>query len=181
LRVACCARLRAACAPIWATIPTPRGAHAPAAPPLTRPRPPCVPAPRHARALSVSRAALCASAAKNVILAGVAAVTLADTSAVAIRDLSAQFYLAEEDVGRNRAEACAPKLHELNPAVAVSAHTAPLTEDFLKNFEARAPSTLACHAALRASARACAPSPAPRRRGAPARTQKTDTLFAAAG
>ncbi len=77
-----------------------------------------------------------------MILAGVAAVTVADTAAVSLRDLSAQFYLDEADVGRNRAEACAPKLHELNPAVAVAAHTAPLTEAFLKNFEARPPSRL---------------------------------------
>ena len=47
--------------------------------------------------------------AKNVILAGVKAVTLHDTGAVALEDLSAQFYLTESDVGGNRAEACAAK------------------------------------------------------------------------
>ena len=99
-------------------------------------------APRRPRQL-VARAERsprgCPVAAKNVILAGVAAVTLADTATVQLRDLSAHFYLDEGDVGRNRAEACCPKLHELNPAVNVAAHTAPLTEAFLKNFEARRP------------------------------------------
>ena len=73
--------------------------------------------------------------AKNVILAGVAALTVADTAAVQLRDLSAHFYLTAQDVGRNRAEACAPRLHELNPAVAVAAHTAPLEASYLANFE----------------------------------------------
>lgn len=45
-------------------------------------------------------------AAKNVILAGVKSITLHDRAEVALRDLAAQFYLSEGDVGRNRAEAC---------------------------------------------------------------------------
>ncbi len=45
-------------------------------------------------------------AAKNVILAGVKSITLHDRAEVALRDLGAQFYLSEADVGRNRAEAC---------------------------------------------------------------------------
>lgn len=45
-------------------------------------------------------------AAKNVILAGVKSVTLHDRAEVTLRDLGAQFYLGEGDVGRNRAEAC---------------------------------------------------------------------------
>ncbi|KAK2076935.1 hypothetical protein QBZ16_005163 [Prototheca wickerhamii] len=59
--------------------------------------------------------------AKNVILAGVKSVTLADTAAVELRDLGSQFYLTEADVGRNRAEACRDRLQELNSAVLVSA------------------------------------------------------------
>ena len=61
-----------------------------------------------------------AEIAKNVILAGVKAVTLQDTTACELSDLSAQFYLAEADVGANRATACAGRLQELNPAVAVT-------------------------------------------------------------
>lgn len=59
-------------------------------------------------------------AAKNVILAGVKSVTLLDDGTVEARDLSAQFYLAEADVGKKRAAACRDRLQELNTAVAVS-------------------------------------------------------------
>jgi ubiquitin-activating enzyme E1 len=74
-------------------------------------------------------------AAKNVILAGVKALTIHDSRATSLEDLAAQFYLTEEDVGTNRAEACKDKLQELNGAVAVSASTAELTEEFLKAFQ----------------------------------------------
>eukprot|EP00898_Chlorokybus_atmophyticus_P002590 jgi/Chlat1/3331/Chrsp222S03397 len=58
--------------------------------------------------------------AKNVILAGVKSVTLHDSGTVELKDLSAQFYLTESQVGTNRAEACAAKLHELNASVSVA-------------------------------------------------------------
>ena len=61
-----------------------------------------------------------AEVAKNVILAGVKSVTLFDPSPVEMRDLGAHFYLSPSDVGKPRAEACASRLQELNPAVAVS-------------------------------------------------------------
>lgn len=73
--------------------------------------------------------------AKNVILAGVRSVTLHDTQAVTLYDLSAQFYLTEDDAGKNRAEACKSRLQELNTAVAVSASVAELSEAFLKQFQ----------------------------------------------
>ena len=55
-----------------------------------------------------------------MILAGVKSVTLLDDGTVETRDLSAQFYLAEADVGKKRAAACRDRLQELNTAVAVS-------------------------------------------------------------
>lgn len=73
--------------------------------------------------------------AKNVILAGVRAVTIQDQKTVDVTDLGAQFYLTEEDLGKNRAEACRDKLQELNTSVAVSASSADLAEDFLKEFQ----------------------------------------------
>ncbi|KAK9812866.1 hypothetical protein WJX72_004885 [[Myrmecia] bisecta] len=73
--------------------------------------------------------------AKNVILAGVKSVTLHDKADVELRDLSAQFYLSAEDVGRNRAESCKDQLQELNTAVVVSASAADLTQDFLSQFQ----------------------------------------------
>jgi ubiquitin-activating enzyme E1 len=74
-------------------------------------------------------------AAKNVILAGVRALTVHDQKAVEVRDLSAQFYLTEEDVGQNRAEACKERLQDLNNAVEVSASTAQLTPEYLEQFQ----------------------------------------------
>ena len=41
--------------------------------------------------------------AKNIILGGVKSVTLHDEENAEIIDLSSQFYLNEEDVGKNRA------------------------------------------------------------------------------
>ncbi|XP_050314109.1 ubiquitin-like modifier-activating enzyme 1 [Anthonomus grandis grandis] len=72
--------------------------------------------------------------AKNVILGGVKSVTLHDDQLVAISDLSSQFFLSEEEIGKNRAEACFKKLSELNSYVPTRAHTGALDEDFIKNF-----------------------------------------------
>lgn len=69
--------------------------------------------------------------AKNVILAGVKSVTLHDAGNVELWDLSAQFYLTEQDIGKNRALACAEKLKELNSAVVVTTSTGEITEELL--------------------------------------------------
>ena len=52
--------------------------------------------------------------AKNIILGGVKAVTLHDEGVAEVADLSSQFYLSEEDVGKNRAAVSLNKLAELN-------------------------------------------------------------------
>ncbi|KAI0796755.1 ubiquitin activating enzyme [Abortiporus biennis] len=57
--------------------------------------------------------------AKNVILAGVKSVTIYDPEPVVIQDLSTQFFLREEDVGKSRADAAVPRLAELNTYVPV--------------------------------------------------------------
>jgi ubiquitin-activating enzyme E1 len=72
-----------------------------------------------------------AEVAKDLILANMNAVTLADTANVVIRDLSSHFYLSEHDVGQNRAAACLERMKELNPAVRVTAHVTPVTEELL--------------------------------------------------
>eukprot|EP00899_Mesostigma_viride_P027629 jgi/Mesvir1/8050/Mv18206-RA.1 len=74
--------------------------------------------------------------AKNVILAGVKSVTLHDEGDTELLDLSAQFYLTEADVGKNRAQACCSRLQELNNSVHVSVHHGPLTREFLTGFQA---------------------------------------------
>jgi len=73
--------------------------------------------------------------AKNVILGGVKSVTLHDSVVCTYSDLSSQFYLNENDIGKNRADISCPKLGELNPYVPVKAYTGILTESFLKQFK----------------------------------------------
>ena len=46
-----------------------------------------------------------------------------------------QFFLTEEDAGKNRAEACLARLAELNSYVPVTVHTLPLTEDYIAQFQ----------------------------------------------
>lgn len=72
--------------------------------------------------------------AKNVILGGVKAITLHDQGNAELADLSSQFYLTEDDVGKNRAAISHNKLAELNGYVTTSASTEPLTEEFIKQF-----------------------------------------------
>lgn len=72
-------------------------------------------------------------------LAGVKKLTLHDTTAASLADLSTQYYLREEDVGKNRAEVTFPKVSELNPYVAYSLDTRAFGADttdfsFLKDF-----------------------------------------------
>ncbi|PSS35445.1 hypothetical protein PHLCEN_2v1600 [Hermanssonia centrifuga] len=78
--------------------------------------------------------------AKNVILAGVKSVTVFDPEPVQIQDLSSQFFLREEDVGKSRADAAAPRLAELNAYVPVrnlgGQRGQDITVDLIKGFQA---------------------------------------------
>ncbi|KAJ5327224.1 uncharacterized protein N7506_010326 [Penicillium brevicompactum] len=60
--------------------------------------------------------------AKNIALAGVKSLTLYDPAPVAIADLSSQFFLQPEDVGKPRAEVTAPRVAELNSYVPTTIH-----------------------------------------------------------
>uniref|UniRef100_A0A4W4EV33 E1 ubiquitin-activating enzyme n=1 Tax=Electrophorus electricus TaxID=8005 RepID=A0A4W4EV33_ELEEL len=73
--------------------------------------------------------------AKNVILGGVKSVTLHDQGVAEWRDLSSQFYLREEDLGKNRAEVSQNRLAELNSYVPVTSYTGALTNDYLTQFQ----------------------------------------------
>ncbi|KAJ2724071.1 E1 ubiquitin-activating protein [Coemansia sp. Benny D115] len=73
--------------------------------------------------------------AKNVILAGVKSVTLHDPEAVQIADLSSQFFLHEEDIGKGRAQVSAPRLAELNQYVPVSVLDKELTCEDIAAFK----------------------------------------------
>lgn len=74
-------------------------------------------------------------AAKNLALAGVKSVTLHDVKNVDTWDLSSNFFLSEQDIGKNRAVACVSKLQDLNNAVLVSPLTEELTKDRLSRFQ----------------------------------------------
>lgn len=60
--------------------------------------------------------------AKNIALAGVKSLTLYDPAPAAISDLSSQFFLQPEDVGKPRAEVTAPRVAELNSYTPVKVH-----------------------------------------------------------
>ncbi|KIV87659.1 hypothetical protein PV11_03191 [Exophiala sideris] len=77
--------------------------------------------------------------AKNIALAGVKSLTLFDPNPVAIADLSSQFFLRPEDVGKPRADVTVPRVAELNSYTPVSIHKSQsLTEDLdqLKQYQA---------------------------------------------
>ncbi|KAL8577432.1 hypothetical protein ACOMHN_048067 [Nucella lapillus] len=67
--------------------------------------------------------------AKNIVLAGVKCLTVQDAVPCTLRDLGTQFFVRQADVdsSKNRAEACAGKLAELNPYVKISTRTEALT------------------------------------------------------
>ena len=60
--------------------------------------------------------------AKNIALAGVKSLSLWDPHPAQISDLSSQFFLHPEDVGKSRASVTVPRVSELNPYVPVSEH-----------------------------------------------------------
>ena len=72
--------------------------------------------------------------ANNIILGGVKSVTLHDSSICTALDLSSQFYLSEEDVGKNRAQASLRSLSELNTYVPVRILERELSKDVLKSY-----------------------------------------------
>lgn len=73
--------------------------------------------------------------AKNVVLGGVKSVTIHDVGKTTYVDLSSQFFLREEDIGKNRAEVTQPRLAELNSYVPVNSSTAELDETSLSQFQ----------------------------------------------
>ena len=76
--------------------------------------------------------------AKNIALAGVKSLTLYDPKPAALADLSSQFFLHPEDVGKPRAAVTVPRVSELNPYTPVQEYKArDLTSDLshLKQFQ----------------------------------------------
>lgn len=68
--------------------------------------------------------------AKNIALAGVKSIALYDPAPAQIADLSSQFFLRVEDVGKPRAAVTAPRVAELNAYTPISIHeSSSLTTD----------------------------------------------------
>ncbi|KAI0399936.1 hypothetical protein F4802DRAFT_587282 [Xylaria palmicola] len=72
-----------------------------------------------ANILLISMKALANEIAKNLVLAGIGSLTIVDDQIVTEADLGAQFFLSQENVGQNRAEAAAAQVQKLNPRVKV--------------------------------------------------------------
>ncbi|KAJ3165635.1 hypothetical protein HK101_000191 [Irineochytrium annulatum] len=89
----------------------------------------------HSNVLIVGMKGLGAEIAKNVILAGVKSVTLHDPAPTELSDLSSQFFLLPSDVGKSRAQACAPRLAELNNYVPVTVLEGELNEENVSKFQ----------------------------------------------
>ncbi|CAZ81500.1 unnamed protein product [Tuber melanosporum] len=78
---------------------------------------------RNAHILVITIKALSNEVSKNLVLAGIGSLTVLDPGIVTGEDLGSQFFISEESVGLNRAEAAAPALQRLNPRVAVNIDT----------------------------------------------------------
>jgi ubiquitin-activating enzyme E1 len=63
--------------------------------------------------------------AKNIALAGVKSLTLYDPELVRLADLSSQFFLTPDDVGKPRDAVTAPRVAELNAYTPVKVHQSP--------------------------------------------------------
>jgi len=91
---------------------------------------------RTANILLVSIKALANEIAKNLVLAGIGSITLADHEVVTEEDLGAQFFLTDAHVGLNRAQAAAPQVQKLNPRVKVRVLTNDICKEQDPNFYA---------------------------------------------
>lgn len=93
---------------------------------------------RNAHVLIISMKALSQEVVKNLVLAGIGAVTLLDDENVSEADLGAQFLVSDEDIGQNRAAAAAANARKLNPRVSVHIDQdkiASKTNEFFVNFD----------------------------------------------
>eukprot|EP01147_Barroeca_monosierra_P000052 gene51-3448_t len=93
---------------------------------------------RRSRVLVFGARGLAVELCKNLVLAGIHSLTLVDDGSVQHRDLVAQFFLTENDIGCSRAETSVPHLQTLNPKVKVawaSMSMTGLTSDVLNDYD----------------------------------------------
>ncbi|PYH88446.1 hypothetical protein BO71DRAFT_403847 [Aspergillus ellipticus CBS 707.79] len=72
---------------------------------------------RSANILLITFKALTNEVAKNLVLAGIGSLTIIDHEPVKEEDLGAQFFINEEHLGQNRAQAAATSVRAMNPRV----------------------------------------------------------------
>ncbi|PWY70201.1 hypothetical protein BO70DRAFT_365501 [Aspergillus heteromorphus CBS 117.55] len=72
---------------------------------------------RSANILLITFRALANEVAKNLVLAGIGSLTIIDHESVTEEDLGAQFFINEEHLGQNRAQAAAASVRAMNPRV----------------------------------------------------------------
>ncbi|KAK4191980.1 hypothetical protein QBC35DRAFT_485256 [Podospora australis] len=85
--------------------------------------------------LIVGQKGLGVEIAKNIALAGVKSLTLYDPAPVAIADLSSNFFLRPDDVGKPRDQVTAPRVAELNAYTPVHVHNSPSLSENLSQFD----------------------------------------------
>ncbi|KAI1085656.1 hypothetical protein F5B20DRAFT_519231 [Whalleya microplaca] len=91
-----------------------------------------------ANVVLITMKALANEIAKNLVLAGIGSLTVVDDKLVTEADLGAQFFLSEEDIGQNRAQAAAERIQKLNPRVKVIADSGSIMTkgaSFFGNFD----------------------------------------------
>ncbi|KAL3476100.1 hypothetical protein BJX99DRAFT_228549 [Aspergillus californicus] len=93
---------------------------------------------RSANILLITFKALANEVAKNLVLAGIGSLTIIDDAFITEEDLGAQFFLTQDSLGQNRAEAAAPGIRSMNPRVNVHVDTdnvASKPPDFFAHFD----------------------------------------------
>lgn len=71
--------------------------------------------------------ALANEIAKNLVLAGIGSMTIQDEHVVVDEDLGAQFFIEEQHIGVNRAQAAAQQVRRLNPRVTLYVDVEPIS------------------------------------------------------
>jgi ubiquitin-like 1-activating enzyme E1 A len=89
---------------------------------------------RSAKILLIGMKALANEIAKNLVLAGVGSLTVLDPELVTQDDLSSQFFISQEHIGQNRAQAALPQILKLNPRVALFADPNPVASKYPEYF-----------------------------------------------
>lgn len=90
---------------------------------------------RNATILMITIRGLATEVVKNIVLAGVGKLIIADNEDVKEEDLGTGFFFRDEDVGRKRVDAAKPRVESLNPLVAIEAVSAYDDESLVKLME----------------------------------------------